>query len=72
MKVDLRTREGRKAEVLGQVRDFGGFSIFWVTDNPLRASVATNLQDTGVIVPLSGSFPWIHAELSEPNDQIQP
>ena len=38
--IDLRTREGNEKEVIRQVLEFGGFSIFWVTENQKRACAA--------------------------------
>jgi len=59
MVVDGRSREGYEREVIKQVRDHGGFSIFWVTENPTRAHAATRLVEGGVLVEdRNCSFPW--------------
>ncbi len=59
MVVDGRSREGYEREVIKQVRDHGGFSIFWVTENPTRAHAATRLVEGGVLVEdRKCSFPW--------------
>jgi hypothetical protein len=57
----LRKHPGKTArdEVLAQVREFGGFSVFWVTANQPRARAADLLANTGVIVGDGESpFPW--------------
>jgi len=68
---DLRTREGRRQEVLEEIRDYGGFSIFWVTENQLRACVAQDMQDSGEIITdnKTHGFPWIGAKISKQNDK---
>ena len=68
---DLRTRAGRRKEILDQVRENEGFSIFWVTENPLRAKVAMEMQNSGEIETWNNprGFPWINAIISEPNVQ---
>jgi len=69
---DLRTRAGRRQEVLDQITDYGGFSIFWVTENHLRACVAQDMQDSGEIITdnKTHGFPWIGAKISKQNKQI--
>jgi hypothetical protein len=57
----LKRHKGKTArdEVIEQVRRFGGFSAFWVTDNQKRAKAADALQAAGVIVRTEmGQFPW--------------
>ena len=59
MAVDRRSREGYEREVIKQVRDHGGFSIFWVIKNQNRAQAATRLVERGVLVEdRKCSFPW--------------
>ena len=59
MVVDGRSREGYELEVIKQVRDHGGFSIFWVTENQNRAHAATSLVARRVLVEYRKcSFPW--------------
>jgi hypothetical protein len=59
MVVDGRSREGYEREVIKQVRDHGGFSIFWVTENQKRAHAATRLVERGVLAEdRKCSFPW--------------
>lgn len=69
--IDLRTRAGRREEVLEQIRDYGGFSIFWVTENHLRACVAQDMRDSGEISTdnKTHGFPWIGAKTSKQNSQ---
>jgi hypothetical protein len=65
--MDLRTKAGRREEILNQVREDGGFSIFWVTENYLRAVVATQMQESGEIVTDNKKrpYPWITAWIPE-------
>lgn len=63
---DLRTKEGREAEVLEQVRQHGGFSVYWVTDNTKRAHAADKLEETGVIVREANEpMMWIRYSIDE-------
>lgn len=56
--LDLRTREGQEELVLRQLREHGGFSIFWVTDNQKRACAAQRLRDSKRIIPLDSQYPF--------------
>ena len=59
MSGELRTREGREAEVLEQVKARGGFSVFWATENDARAAAITRLCKTGKIERTElGRYPW--------------
>ena len=66
---DLRTRAGRREEVLEQIRDRGGFSVFWITENYLRACVAQEMKESGEIITdnKTRGFPWIGAKISKHN-----
>ena len=55
---DARTTRGQIKEILRQVRIYGGYSIFWITSNRKRASIATDMVESGVIVPSGGNYPW--------------
>lgn len=61
---DLRTAKGRRREIIEQVTQNGGFSVFWVTENPLRAKVATEMFRSGELKDVGdgGSYPWHHCE----------
>ncbi len=64
--LDARTREGAEAEVLRQVREHGGFSIFWVTANRKRAAAAERIVARGAIVPdVDAPFPWCSWKLAD-------
>lgn len=64
--MDLRTKVGRREEILEQIREHEGFSIFWVSENPLRALVAMEMQKSGEIETWNNlrGFPWIYAVIS--------
>lgn len=63
---DLRTARGRRNEVLKSVRELGGFTVFWVTDNYLRAKAADYLIERGIIVPGDERpYPWCSYQLAE-------
>ena len=64
--LDLRTRSGREAEVLAQVKRFGGFSVFWGTENRIRASAICRLETAGRIrrKRKQRGFPWCAYSLS--------
>jgi len=62
---DLRTTKGRKQEILDQIQQYGGFSIFWITENKLRACVGDQMQKSGeIITDNSKGFPWIAATIT--------
>lgn len=64
--VDLRTREGREREVIEQVRQFGGFTVWWVTEHQTRACAADRLHARGVIIPDKMTpYPWCSYRLQE-------
>jgi hypothetical protein len=61
VRVDRRTRRGSELEAVEQVRRFGGFTVFWATDDMRRARALERLSDRGVIVRLRRQprpFPW--------------
>ena len=56
--IDLRTRAGRREEILAHIREHGGFSAFWASENQLRAVVLTEMIDRGDIqTDISLGFP---------------
>ena len=55
---DLRTRQGRRAEIINQIKDHGGWSIFWITEHRLRAIVATDMIFREEIKVTNREFPW--------------
>ena len=55
---DLRTRTGNEKLVLKQIEEHGGFSIFWATDNPKRASAVNRLISSEKIVRQKDRYPW--------------
>lgn len=65
-RIDLRTREGRRSEILDQIREYGGVSIFWITENALRARIAMDMQNSGEIETWNDlrGFPWISAAIT--------
>ena len=48
--MDGRSREYNEARVLKRIREYGGASIFWITEHPRLASATQRLQDSGVII----------------------
>lgn len=56
---DRRTKAGRRDEIIAEVQEWGGFSIFWITEHQLRAIVGTEMMDRGELVETrKSSFPW--------------
>lgn len=59
---DLRTKKGREAEVLEQVRMYKGFTVFWATENQKRAHAICRLEGKKKIRRLlshpRAHFPW--------------
>lgn len=65
--MDLRTREGREQEVLEHVKDYGGFTIWWITEFQTRAYAGTRLVESGKLrVPKSGKgeYPYCRWEIT--------
>lgn len=67
VRLDLRTRAGREAECLAQIRGAGGFSVFWATEFLTRAHALQRLQQSGRIKVRSKAFPWSAAKICKPN-----
>jgi len=63
--INGRTRKGQEELILIQIRQHGGFSIFWVTENQRRASAACRLEDAGKIKRLPDTYPWCKYEIVE-------
>lgn len=63
--VDLRTRAGREAEVLAQVKEYGGFDVFWAAaESTKRAHAIDRLIERGEIVWVKGGgYPWCRYRL---------
>ena len=65
---DLRTRSGRRKEILNQVKAEGGFGTFWVSENQLRAIVATEMFASGELVEdkKKSQYPWHSLKINFP------
>lgn len=60
------TREQWEQQVLRQVRDRGGFVVFWATANQCRACAIDRLEAAGRIVRVpGGSYPWCAYRVEE-------
>ena len=68
---DLRTREGRRSEIVAHIVERGGFSVFWVTDNLLRAKVATEMEERGEIVVTPKHYPWSDARVVKSKGEMK-
>ena len=56
---DLRTRYGRETEVLRQVAQHNGFSVFWACETQTRAHAIKRLGERGAIERVEGGgYPW--------------
>lgn len=63
---DLRTKAGREDEILNEIRDSGGISIFWATENQKRACAVDRLVRSGKIIrafPVT-KFPFVRYEVT--------
>jgi hypothetical protein len=57
-RTDRRTKAGRRAEIIAEVEECGGFSVFWITEHKLRAIVGTEMMQSGELVETQkSSFP---------------
>lgn len=57
--------KGQERLVLAEVRECGGFSLFWVTENSKRAEAAKRLIDRGVLVRGKDQYPWYSYTINE-------
>lgn len=62
-----------EAQVIAQVKESGGFSVFWATENMERARAIDRLHwKLGFIAPKkgrgAGRFPWCGYKLNTPNN----
>ncbi len=63
-KPDLRTAKGRRQEIIQQIKDNGGWSVFWITGNHLRASVATFMNKNKEITVTPKHYPWSDVKIN--------
>lgn len=63
---DLRTKAGRREEILDHVRQHGGFSAFWATENPLRARMLEQMCETGELDTDPLGYPFVAATIAKP------
>ena len=61
---NLRTRAGQERSVIEQIRESGGFSIFWATETQRRACAIERLQKRGEIRRIGGSYQFCKYELA--------
>lgn len=52
-------------EIENEVRRNGGFSTFWVVENPRRAGVATDMFADGRLMREGGQYPWVACSLGQ-------
>lgn len=62
--MDLRTKIGRHHEIMEQVTQYRGFSVFWATENYLRACELMRMQEAGKLIVTPTRFPWSDARLT--------
>ena len=59
------TARGQIREILIQVKQHGGYSIFWITENPKRASIATDMVEEGLIYEdKKTGYPWCSMKIN--------
>lgn len=68
---DRRTRAGQEREIIERIAKYGGFSVFWITENQKRAHAADRLENAGVIYRDNDDgphlFPWIKMKIDARN-----
>ena len=63
-----QTVHGQIRNILNQVERYGGYSIFWITENNKRASIATDMVDAGLIVKDKDTgYPWCSMKINYEN-----
>lgn len=54
----------RRKAVIDYITERGGFSVFWATDNRMRAVLLDRMVAAGeIVVDLKCPFPWSNAEV---------
>ena len=69
-----RRKARAEAQVIAQIKEHGGFSVFWATESMERSRAIDRLHwKLGVISPKkgrgAGRFPWSGYKLNTPNDK---
>ena len=58
-----------RQEIIDQIREDGGASVFWITANQRRAAIVTDLEESGAIVRKRRNkldrYPWCVFEVVE-------
>jgi hypothetical protein len=73
MKTDMRTKSGREQEIREQVKKYGGFSVFWVTETVTRAQAAKRMMKRGELKVTNMKFPFHKAKLiKQANNEKHP
>ena len=67
-----RRKARAEAQVIAQIKEHGGFSVFWATESMERSRAIDRLHwKLGAIVPKkgrgAGRFPWCGYKLNTPN-----
>lgn len=64
---DLRTKAGREEEIIQEIKEYGGLSIFWATENQTRAGAVDRLIEQGKIKRIEPTppFPFVKYEVIE-------
>ena len=68
---NLRTRAGQERSVIEQIREDGGFSIFWATETQRRACAIERLQKRGDIRRIGGNYPFCKYELAANGTELR-
>ena len=63
MRPDLRTKAGRRAEVIAWVREHRSLSAWWIEANQLRSIVVTEMIRTGELITKKRGYPFMSARL---------
>ena len=61
MTLDLRTKAGREQELINQIEECGGFSVFWITVVPQRAFALMRLENAGIVKTKTERYPHYSA-----------
>ena len=65
----ISNREKTRQAIIKQISQHGGYSVFWITNDSITASVASEMIEAGELVVRIDrdrhQFPWMVVELRE-------
>lgn len=62
-----------REQIREQIRQHGGFSIWWITANQRRAKAATQMRESGeILTDNDAGFRWVPARIAQTQPEERP